>query len=125
MCPLTSYSHMICMGISYKTRQVCIDFFFLCFVFFNNKNSTKKKREKKMSTAQKEKMKYACRIGRVGEVEQVLKEAPSLLNASLDEVFFFWFFVFCFFFCFLFFVFCFLFFVGSCVVMFSIFDFIS
>ena len=67
-----------------------------------------------MSDAQKKKMlESACWNGRVGEVEQLLKEAPSLANASLDSVSFFFFFVFCFFvfcfFCFLFFVFLFLF----------------
>ena len=62
-----------------------------------------------MSAAQKDKMMIACWQGRVGEVEQLLKEAPSLLNASLTGVFFFFFFFFVF--CFLFFVFCFLFFV--------------
>ena len=82
----------------------------------------------------------ACYYGRVEEVRQLLKEAPSLLHASLREVpffclfcflfvlffvfssffFLFLFFVFFFVFCFLFFCFCFLFlfsllFVGSCV----------
>ena len=53
-----------------------------------------------MSDSQKKKMKDACVSGRVGEVQQLLKEAPSLVNASLDKVLFF--FLFCFYFCFCF-----------------------
>ena len=69
----------------------------------------------------------ACIHGRAGEVEQLLKEAPSLLNTSkVSFCFCFLFFVFCFLFLFLF---LFLFPLFSvcwklCDVMFSIFDFI-
>ena len=68
-----------------------------------------------MSDVQKKKMLMnACLLNRVGEVEKLLKEAPSLLNVSLDEVSFFFCFFFCFFcfflfFCFFFFLFFFVF----------------
>ena len=55
-----------------------------------------------MSADQKEKMLDACKNGKVKEIQQLLKEAPSLLEASLDSVFVFVFFLF---FCFVLFCF--------------------
>ena len=81
-----------------------LDLLKLFFCYFSSPPPTtktplrKKKKKKKMSGDQEEKMLYACKAGRVREVEQLLKEAPILLNATLDWVSFF------FVFCFLFFV---------------------
>ena len=45
-----------------------------------------RKKKKKMSVDQKKKMARACEDGKVGEVQRLLKEAPSLLNASITFV---------------------------------------
>ena len=76
-----------------------------CFFFIATTNNNNKKKEK-MFAQRVFKMYDACFDGRVGEVQQLLKEEPILLNIPIDEVsFFFFFFLF---FCFLFFVFVFI-----------------